>query len=160
MVMGSKELKLAEQIDAWAREQARVHRRECRNSGCCGRTLVWWVTRHPDTSPRVANPTAVAFVVSQEVCTLLEMRLVEGQLPWLPGEAEVYADRAKARQELPKPVGRRVGETLPPRVGRSPRRKNPEPVKEVPVNREVPRRENPSGETLDWVDSLTSRRSY
>lgn len=172
MPMSMAELKEADRIDAWSRRQSLAHRKECRDKGCAGKTHIWWITRHPKTRPEVANETAIKFVISQQACEILEMRLVAGDLRWLPGERAAYDQRGKTEREtLLQRVSERVEERLPLRVGRTPRRKNKEATPEItrtldekfPLPDKPPAtgRRYPEPETaLDWVDSLTSRRSY
>lgn len=111
-MMNSKDIESTRRIEDWSNEQIKLHRRECKDSGCCGRSKLWWITRHPKTHPDVANKTAVDFVLSRQCCEILELRLVkrrparpgEPALTWLAGELEL--NRSRTIEEKAQLLGR------------------------------------------------------
>lgn len=90
----SRQLTQAAQIEAWAEEQAKLHSRECRERKCPGRRKMWWIVRHPMSSPEISNATAREVVIFRShPCMLLCARLELKMIPYLPGEEEEHARR-------------------------------------------------------------------
>lgn len=177
-MMTAKDIDTTRRIEDWANEQIKLHKRECKDSGCIGRSKVWWITRHPKTHPDIANKTAVDYVLSRQCCEILELRLVKHRqvggavLDWLPGELEL--NRSRTVEEKAQLLGREfIPAELPESTDVSLRStsESQEVVPESPrpkktsghTQRDLERMRNQAlqvrdVETLDWVDSLTRRR--
>lgn len=95
--LSRKQLAMTAQIEAWAERSTLLHKAEgCDNNSCGGRRKIWWIVRHPQTSPEISNEHARKFVIHKlAVCEPMLARLADGQLPWLPGEAAEYAGRSR-----------------------------------------------------------------
>lgn len=93
--LGRVERNHAVAIEAWSEEMVKLHRRECPEGQCAGRGKIWWIVRHPETSPEIGNETARNFVVNRtQVCGELEKRMGK-LLPWIPGEELSYRNRSE-----------------------------------------------------------------
>lgn len=171
-MMTAKDIASTRRIEDWANEQVKLHRRECKESGCSGRSKIWWITRHPKTHPDIANKTAIDYVLSRQCCEILELSLVKRRqvggavLDWLPGELEL--NRSRTVEEKAQLLGRAfLPSELPESTSvevtsfRSPEREFLEvPAKKKPrtIQDNYPLQDKPRSEPLDWVDSLTRRR--
>lgn len=95
--LSRKQLAMTAQIEAWAERSTLLHKAEgCDNNMCGGRRKIWWIVRHPNTSPEISNEHARNFVVHKlAVCELMLSRLAGAELPWLPGEAAEYGRRTR-----------------------------------------------------------------
>ena len=84
--------------EAWADESVTLHRRECTEKVCGGKSKIWWLVRHPKINSVVANEDAKKFVRAHyHVCMDMLRRLEGGSIPWLPGERLVYSRRSAAK---------------------------------------------------------------
>lgn len=94
-------------IEAWADESVTMHRRECTEKVCGGKSKIWWLVRHPKINPVISNPTARSLAIGQyHVCAELLKRLVGGSVPWLPHEKRTYQKREP--EEIARLLGREV----------------------------------------------------
>lgn len=108
--MGASELDTSQlnkvvKIEMWAAESVTLHKRECIEKYCGGKSKIWWTVRHPQISEMVATPTAKSFAIEKyHCCGLILDRLENGVISWLPKERRIYA--ARSDEEIMELLGR------------------------------------------------------
>lgn len=118
-------------IEAWADESVTMHRRECSEKVCGGKSKMWWIVRHPKINPVVSNKTARKMIVENyHVCREMLRRLEGGSIPWLPHERNTYSKREP--EEISRLLDREDFSSKPTSDADS----DPDPVKNPEVYRD------------------------